>query len=111
MSEFIPGAEHVEVLNDKPGLCPDCLSREIDGRGGGKVQLVARDGKWVCPRSGPSLAQQYAKEGLQIPAVAPMGMWMLPTFAFTLGGGWLFRNWFRRTKEKASTANRSRDTQ
>jgi len=112
MSRSILGVEHehVEVLHDKPGLCPDCLNLEITGRGGGKVQLVERDGKWVCPRSGPSLAKQYAAEGLQIPAVAPVGMWMLPTFAFTLGGGWLFRNWLRRRKEEASPTNQSPET-
>ncbi len=111
MSGFIVGVEHVEVPHDKAGLCPDCLDREITGRGGGKVQLVERHGKWVCPRSGPSLAQQYAAEGLRIPAVFPMGMWMLPTFAFTLGVGSLFGNWFRRTKKKASTAEGSQHTQ
>jgi hypothetical protein len=98
MSRFILGAEHVEVLHDKSGLCPDCLNLEITGRGGGKVQLVERDGKWVCPRGGPSLAKQFASEGVSVPAVAPSG-WLMPTFALTLGGAWLLRNLYRRGKE------------
>src|SRR5262245_20194345 len=32
-----PAKEHVEVLHDRPGLCPECLDRYITARGGGKV--------------------------------------------------------------------------
>ena len=53
MSEFIVGVEHVEVPHDKAGLCPDCLDREITGRGGGKVQLVERHGKMGLPSEWP----------------------------------------------------------
>ncbi len=57
-----PAKEHVEVLHDRPGFCPECLERYITARGGGKVQLVARDGKWVCPRSGKTLAQEFGPD-------------------------------------------------
>jgi hypothetical protein len=101
---FIPGAEHVEVPYEKPGLCPECLNLQITGRGGGQVQLLERDGKWVCPRSGPSLTQQYAREGVDPAAAFGVGMgigWMVfPTFAFSVGGGWLLWNWLRRKKGK-----------
>lgn len=77
--------EHVEVLHDGPGLCPDCLDRYITGRGGGKVQLERRDGRWVCPRSGPSLAQEFGRDvavlGWGASAVGPPAV----TFA---AGGW-----------------------
>jgi len=56
---------HVEVAYDKPGLCPECLNLEITGRGGGKVHLIERNSKWVCPRSGPSLAQERKEQGLR----------------------------------------------
>jgi len=54
MTELIPGANHVAVPHDRPGLCAECLNLWITGRGGGKVQLIERDGKWFCPKSGPS---------------------------------------------------------
>jgi hypothetical protein len=66
MTMFIFGADHVEVLHDKSGLCPECLNLEITGRGGGKVQLVERDGKWICPRGGPSLLEQAEAQGVHI---------------------------------------------
>lgn len=71
-----PTKEHVEVLHDGPGLCPDCLDRYITGRGGGKVQL--------CPRSGPSLAQEFGRD------VAVLGWGAsavgLPAATFAAGG-------------------------
>ena len=107
MTQFIPGAEHAEVAYDKPGLCPECLNLEITGRGGGQVQLIEREGKWICPRSGPSLAQQYAREGVSPGAAFGIGMGIpslvFPTIAFGVGSGWLFWNWFRRKKDRKTT--------
>lgn len=74
MTQFIPGAEHVEVPYEHPGLCPECLNLEITGRGGGQAQLLERDGKWICPRSGPSLVQQYAKEGVNPAGAVGVGL-------------------------------------
>jgi hypothetical protein len=108
MTYLIPGAEHVEVVYDKPGLCPECLNLEITGRGGGQVQLVERDGKWVCPRSGPSLAQQYANEGVSPSAAFGIGIGVgstaFRTVAFGVGSGWLLWNWFRRKKDGKSSS-------
>src|SRR5438067_7258758 len=106
MTELIPGCEHVEVPYEKPGLCPECLNLEITGRGGGQVHLIERDAKWICPRSSPSLAQQYLKEGVN-PALAFGGeagtSWMmLPTLAFSVGSGWLLWNWLRRKRDKTT---------
>src|SRR2546421_12322588 len=103
MTLFIPGAEHVEVPYETAGLCPECLNLQITGRGGGMVQLIERDLKWICPRSGPSLAQQYAKEGVDPGAVfgggAGIGWMIFPTAAFGVGTGWLVWNWLRRKKD------------
>ena len=99
MTLFIPGAEHVEVPYEKPGLCPECLNLEITGRGGGRVQLVERDGKWMYPRSGPSLAQQHAKEGVNAGDRLGIGWLIFPTLAFGVGRGWLFWNWLRRKND------------
>jgi hypothetical protein len=94
MTQFIPGAEHVEVPYEHPG------------RGGGQVQLLERDGKWLCPRSGPSLVQQYAKEGVNAAGAFGVGLgvgWMVfPTFAFGVGSGWFLWNWLRRKKDKTA---------
>lgn len=71
---MVTGAVHSIVRHDQPGLCPECLDREITGReGGAKVQLVERDGKWVCPRSGPSYAEQLGADGVRaLGAIAPL---------------------------------------
>ena len=60
-----PGKKHSQVYMDKPGLCPLCLERYIDGREGGtKTDLVeelvdgAKTGKWICPYGGPSYSEQ-----------------------------------------------------
>jgi hypothetical protein len=71
---MVPGAVHSEAKHDHPGLCPDCLNREITGRAGwAKVQFVERDGKWVCPRSGPSYAEQLGPDGIRaLGSIAPL---------------------------------------
>ena len=92
VTTLIPDAVHSEVPHDKPGLCPDCLNRWIDGRGGGKVQLVERDGKWVCPKSGPSLAKQLGSDGIRM-----LGAGLaLPTISLNVGVGWWLTNVFHR---------------
>jgi|SRR5215470_19377492 len=95
-----PAKEHVEVLHDRPGLCPDCLDRYITGRGGGKIELVARDGKWVCPRSGKSLAQEYGDDvGTLASGLGAVPVFAVPTMAFGIGlGTWLGKllRWKRR---------------
>src|SRR5712691_3224109 len=103
MTMLIPGADHVEVPYDKPGLCPECLDLWIDGRGGGKVQLVERDGKWVCPRGGASLVQQFGPDGARtLSAVGALVV--LPTISLSLGAGWwltnIFGRWRRRKDSK-----------
>ncbi len=94
-----PAKEHVEVLHDRPGFCPECLERYVTARGGGKVQLVARDGKWVCPRSGKSLAQEFGPDTSVL--AAGVGTFpVLPTLAVTLGGSWLISRLWRRWKSR-----------
>jgi len=63
------GKKHSQVYLDRPGLCPSCLERYIDGReGGAKTQLVeelvdgVKTGKWICPDGGRSCAKQFIED-------------------------------------------------
>jgi hypothetical protein len=98
MTDLTPGADHVAVPYDKPGLCPECLNLWSTGRGGGKVQLVERDGKWFCPRGGPSLVEQLGPDDLKTTANlgTAMSPFALPTIALGVGGGWWLSRFLRR---------------
>ena len=106
MTQFIPGAEHVEVPYEDPGLCPECLNLETTGRGGEQVQLLERDGKWICPRSGPSLVQQYAKEGVSPAAAFGVVNWDrldgVSDLCLWCRERMVIWNWLRRKKDKTA---------
>src|SRR5262249_52015259 len=80
-------------------------NRYVTGRGGGKIELVDRGGKWVCPRSGPSLAREFGEDvGTLAAGMGAMPVLALPTPRFTVGGGWLLgrllRCWRREAGEQ-----------
>lgn len=95
MTMLDPAREHVEVLHDTPGLCPECLERYVTGRRGGKVHLVERDREWVCPRSGPSVGQELGPDTRRLAA----GILPFPTLGSTLAGGWLIGDLHRKWRE------------